>query len=92
MATFVRDYHLTINQSVAIEAPSKEEAARIFSAMEHDERAWWYLRNEVYNHMMDYLGNNTRDVIYDVKPYMGVYQDENLAEDVIDTECYITKE
>lgn len=89
MATFVREYHLTINQCVAIDAKDEAEAARIFSELEHNDRTWWYLKNEVFDHMGEYLGNNERDVVMDIKPYMGVIHDENYAMDVIDHTDYI---
>lgn len=89
MATFVRDYYLTINQSVAIEAEDEAEAARIFALMESGDRSWYYFKNEVFDHMGEYVGNNMRDIVDDIKPYMGVYQDDDLSEDVIDHESYI---
>lgn len=93
MATYVREYSLTITECVAIEAESEADAARIFDELEHCDRAWFYLRNEVYNPMMEYLANNTRDIIAsDIKPCMGVYQDEDYAEETIDPCKYITKE
>lgn len=93
MATYVREYELTINECVAIEAESEADAARIFDELEHCDTTWFYLRNEVYDPIMDYLADNTRDVISsDIKPCMGVYQDEDLAEEAIDPYKYITKE
>lgn len=92
MATYVRDYHLTINQTVAIDAPNEQEAARIFAAIEHGDRAWYYLKNEVFDHMGEYVGNNAREVVMDIEPYMGVYNDEELAEEVIDHSAYLSEE
>ena len=92
MATYVRDYHLTINQTVAIDAPNEQEAARIFVAIEHGDRAWYYLKNEVFDHMGEYVGNNVREVVTDIEPYIGVYNDEELAEDVIDYSAYLSEE
>lgn len=93
MATYVREYELTFNECVAIEAESEADAARVFDELEHCDCAWFYLRNEVYSPIMVYLANNTRYVISsDIKPCMGVYQDEDYAEEVIDPYKYIAKE
>ena len=87
--TFVRDYGLTINQYVAIEAGNAAEAAEIFERLEHGDTTWFYLKNEVFDRMGEYVGNNVRDVVWDIKPYKGVYQDEEYNEDVIDYDVYI---
>ena len=92
MATFVRTYRLTLNQYVAIEADTESEACELFSSMEDGDRSWYYLKNEVFDRMEEYLVNNARYVVYDIEPYMEVIHDECYAEDVIDCGRYITEE
>ena len=89
MPTYVRDYELTINHSVAIEADSDADAARIFDQIERGNRSWYYLNNEVFEPMGEYLMNEARYVVEDIRPLMGVYQDEDFSEDVIDYSRYM---
>lgn len=89
MATFIRDYQLSICGSVAIDAETEEEAERIFRNLEDCNGTWYYLKNEVFDHMMEYLANNEREVVMDLTPCAGVYQNEDCCEDIIDPTEYI---
>lgn len=78
MATYVRDYELTLYQSVAIEAESKEDAERIFAQLENGPKRWYYLNSEVYERMGEYMMNEYRYIVNDdIKPVGEVYEDED---------------
>ena len=91
MATFIRDYQLSIYSSVAIDAETEEEAERIFRNLEDCDGTWYYFKNEVFDRMMEYLVNNEREVVMDLAPCAGAYQDEEYREDIIDHTKYIGK-
>lgn len=89
MATYVRDYSLTINACVAIEADSEDEACELFDMMERSDKSWFYFKNEIFDHMGEYVGNNARDVVMDIETDGTTYQDEEYQEDVIDYTDYL---
>ena len=89
MATYVRDYSLTINACVSIEADSEDEARELFDMMERSDKSWFYFKNEIFDHMGEYVGNNVRDVVMDIETDGTTYQDEEYQEDVIDHERYL---
>ena len=91
MATYVRDYCMTLCHSVAIDAPSKEEAERIFDQLENGPKRWYYLNDEVYEHMGEHMFNWHRDLVNeDIVPDGDVYEDDGYnSEDVIDVSKYI---
>lgn len=79
MAIYVRDYEFTLCESVAIEAESEEEAEGIFEQLENGPKRWYYLNNEVYERMCEYMANDYRYIVDDdIKPMGDVYVDENL--------------
>lgn len=93
MATYVKDYELVLHHCVAIDAESEEEARAIFKKLEQDKNRWAFYRYEVIDYMMDFLGNNMRDVPWRVEPSeYDVYRDEEFAEDVIDYDAYIKED
>lgn len=89
MATYVRDYSLTINACVAIEADSEDEARELFDMMERSDKSWFYFKNEIFDHMRGYVGNNVRDVVMDIETDGTTYQDEDYCNDIIDHEQYL---
>ena len=93
MATYVKEYELVLTRCVAIDAANEEEARSIFKKLELDKNRWAFYRYEVVDYMMDYLGNNMRDVPWSVEPAeYDVYHDEEFKEDVIDYNTYINEE
>lgn len=89
MATFVRDYTLTINACVAIDADDIDEANEIFDMLEHGKNEWFYFKNEVFDQMGEYVGNNVREVVGDIETDGTTYRDEEYQEDVIDYGRYL---
>ena len=79
MATYVRDYELTLYHSVAIDAESQEDAERIFTQLENGPKRWYYLNSEVYECMGEYMMNEHKYIVNDdVKPVGEVYEDDNF--------------
>ena len=89
MATYLRDYCMTIGCSVAIDAPSKEEADRIFDQLEHGPKRFEYLNDEVFEHMEEVMLNWRRELVGSIEPERDVYEDDGYnTEDVIDVTVY----
>lgn len=93
MATYVKEYELVLTHCVAIDAACEEEARSIFKKLERDENCWAFYRYEVVDYMMDYIGNNRRDIPWSVEPSeYDMYHDEDFKEDVIDYDVYIKED
>lgn len=79
MATYVRDYAMTLCGSVAIEAESEEEAERIFEQLENGPKRWYYLNNEVYEHIGEQMCSWHRDIVNEgIEPVGDVYEDDDF--------------
>lgn len=87
MAVYERYYTLTIPASVVIEAKSEKEAEEIFENLESGEKCWYYLKNEVFDSMGEYLANNEREVVFDIKP--DGLEESCWADEGIDYERYL---
>lgn len=89
MAVYERYYELTIPGSIQIVADSEEEAEEIFKRLETGEKAWYYLHNEVYRDMCDFIGNNERELMGDIVPIEGVEELNWDEDDTLDPNRYL---
>lgn len=89
MAVYERYYELTIPGSIQIVADSAEEAEEIFKRLETGEKAWYYLHDEVYYSMGEYLCNNEKEMMGEIVPIEGVEELDWDEEDTLDPSSYL---
>lgn len=92
MATFIKPYKLTLRHCVAVEADNEEEARAIFDRLEGQDAWFFYVKNEIFDYMLDDVMANQRDYVCDVAPEDDVCQDEDYYEYALDFSRYLPKE